>query len=101
MPTCKPRPLVPAPPHLPSEQFTFVDIATLFGVLCGYVSTFLAWSYTRAGRKLGMLQVGLYGEVQPGNVQRVDGTAWYRINCELCSSRLALCMHPAPAFSVP
>jgi hypothetical protein len=38
-------------------QFSFVDVATLFGVVCGYVSTFLAWSYTRAGRKLGMLQV--------------------------------------------
>lgn len=37
-------------------SFTFVDIATLFGIVCGYISTFLAWSYTRAGRKLGMLQ---------------------------------------------
>lgn len=42
-----------------------MDIATLFGVLCGYVSTFLAWSYTRAGRKLGMLQVGRCGAPQP------------------------------------
>lgn len=37
-------------------QFTFIDIATLFGIVCGFISTFLAWSYTRAGRKLGMLQ---------------------------------------------
>lgn len=38
-------------------QLTFIDVATLFGILCGLVSTFLAWSYTRAGRKLALLQV--------------------------------------------
>ena len=42
---------------LPAPQFGFIDSATLFGIVCGYLSTFLAWSYTRAGRKLGMLQV--------------------------------------------
>ncbi|PSC69013.1 TIC chloroplastic isoform A [Micractinium conductrix] len=36
--------------------FSFIDVATLVGVLCGYISTFLAWSYTTTGRKLGMLQ---------------------------------------------
>lgn len=39
-----------------TASFTFMDIANLFGIVCGYISTFLAWSYTRAGRKLGMLQ---------------------------------------------
>jgi hypothetical protein len=34
-------------------------VATLFGILCGYISTFLAWSYTRAGRKLALLQARL------------------------------------------
>ena len=43
----------------PSMQLTFIDVATLFGILCGYISTFLAWSYTRAGRKLALLQVWL------------------------------------------
>ena len=38
--------------------FTFgiIDVATLFGVVFGLISTFLAWTYTQAGRKLGMLQ---------------------------------------------
>lgn len=40
----------------PRTQFTFIDVATLFGIICGYLSTFLAWSYTRAGAKLGRLQ---------------------------------------------
>lgn len=35
---------------------TFIDVATLFGIVCGLVSTFLAWSYTRAGRKLALLK---------------------------------------------
>ncbi|KAL4451452.1 hypothetical protein ABPG75_007114 [Micractinium tetrahymenae] len=39
-----------------SASFTVMDIANLFGIVCGYISTFLAWSYTRAGRKLGLLQ---------------------------------------------
>ena len=52
-------PLPPArTPACPSPaQFSFIDVATLVGVLCGYISTFLAWSYTTTGRKLGMLQV--------------------------------------------
>lgn len=51
--------LTPPHPTIPTiPQFSLVDIATMFGILCGYVSTFLAWSYTRAGVKLGRLQVG-------------------------------------------
>ena len=33
-----------------------IDIATLFGIVFGLISTFLAWTYTQEGRKLGMLQ---------------------------------------------
>ena len=49
LPSCLPAPL----------QLSFIDVATLFGILCGYISTFLAWSYTRAGRKLALLQARL------------------------------------------
>ena len=50
----------------PLLQLTFIDVATLFGILCGYISTFLAWSYTRAGRKLALLQVQLRAASAPG-----------------------------------
>ncbi|PRW56211.1 TIC chloroplastic [Chlorella sorokiniana] len=43
-------------PSATGVQFSFIDIATLLGIVCGYLSTFLAWSYTRAGAKMGRLQ---------------------------------------------
>ena len=64
--------------HLPTcsppAQFSFIDIATLLGIVCGYLSTFLAWSYTRAGAKMGRLQVRRAGGV--GAVAIAVQPAW-------------------------
>lgn len=69
-------PPTPRPTPRPPPQFTFMDIANLFGIVCGYISTFLAWSYTRAGRKLGMLQVGAAMRKPGGPARRYAMQAW-------------------------
>jgi len=33
-----------------------MDICTLVGVACGLITTFLSWTWIRAGRRLGLLQ---------------------------------------------
>lgn len=60
---CRPPNRGPASPThlLTTTQFSVVDVATMFGIVCGYLSTFLAWSYTRAGMKLGRLQARAQG----------------------------------------
>ena len=50
-----------------------IDICTLAGVVAGFVSTFLAWIYIRAGRRIGALQVGLVGVEYRKRVARGGG----------------------------
>uniref|UniRef100_A0A1D2A1H8 Protein TIC 21, chloroplastic n=1 Tax=Auxenochlorella protothecoides TaxID=3075 RepID=A0A1D2A1H8_AUXPR len=45
-------------------ELSFIDVCTLGGLVTSMISTFLAWTYIRAGRKLGQLkEVKLQGVV--------------------------------------
>jgi hypothetical protein len=39
-------------------NLNLINASTLLGVIASLISTFLAWTYVQAGRKLGLLQVG-------------------------------------------
>ena len=63
-------------------------MATLVGIVCGYLSTFLAWSYTRAGAKLGRLQaraLACNGE-GAGAASRGGAGSWRCTLTELCGA---------------
>ncbi|KFM23060.1 hypothetical protein F751_0444 [Auxenochlorella protothecoides] len=44
-------------------ELSFIDVCTLGGLVTSMISTFLAWTYIRAGRKLGQLKASIGGLV--------------------------------------